>query len=243
MLNSQFWPTAAQVMPVLALAIVVEARLITSRWNDGVPQWLRFVQCVVWIGPLILFFYLEPLAFSVISGSQSTKTSVSLVIDAIRVSLGSLLIAPATELLFRSNARNIMRTRVFIRSFKPKWEMRYGRRDAKRLLKRVRKDHKQWQEQLKTIEHIRQDVYAGDCSDFSKCRETLDECARIEATVRARLAKIDEIEGNITNILARVKESTEKLNAAEKAFIEEGQKLLTQMHFSDMGELKPPEDQ
>jgi hypothetical protein len=45
--NSDYWATLAQVLPVLALAVFVEAWVISQRWNVETPKWLRVTQSLI----------------------------------------------------------------------------------------------------------------------------------------------------------------------------------------------------
>jgi hypothetical protein len=114
LLNPEFWPTVATVIPVLALAIVVEARAIISRWSEykdkkriKIIRVLQSILCILWVTPLILSIYLETSSFDALEGGHVAHSAVSLAIPTVAIGLAVLIIGPAIELLIRSNARMI----------------------------------------------------------------------------------------------------------------------------------------
>jgi hypothetical protein len=104
-LSSQFWPVAAQVIPVLALAIILEARTAIQRWPNEVYKLTRIISGVIWVTPLALFAVVENVAFQILAGrTRSTGTWVLLAEIAIIFSISALIVAPTLDLLLRSNA-------------------------------------------------------------------------------------------------------------------------------------------
>src|SRR5258707_6243613 len=103
--SDQYWPIAAVVMPVLALAIVVEARATIQHWPKSTPRRVRTGQGILWTIPLLLFAYFEPIAFSILAGqAETTPAQVFMSSFAITVSLSILVLSPAFGLFLRSNS-------------------------------------------------------------------------------------------------------------------------------------------
>src|SRR5258708_14404031 len=93
--SDQYWPTAAVVMPVLALAIVVEARATIQHWTKSTPRRVRTGQGILWTIPLLLFAYFEPIAFSILSvPGQKTPAPTSIASSCIIDFLRSIVLSP-----------------------------------------------------------------------------------------------------------------------------------------------------
>jgi hypothetical protein len=50
----EYWLAVATTAPVLALALVLEARAIVRQWTSSTPRWYRTVQSVLWVIPFLL---------------------------------------------------------------------------------------------------------------------------------------------------------------------------------------------
>jgi hypothetical protein len=148
MLRTVFWPTAAQVMPVLALAIIIEARATISRWSDSTPTWLRLIQGILWAVPLILYAYLEPLAFQVMAGRTSPNSDTSAVIIGISTGVGVLVGAPTIGLLVGSSAKIIASAYTAVRFSKFRIIRTRNIFRCKRILRLNRSNHDRYTEQL-----------------------------------------------------------------------------------------------
>jgi hypothetical protein len=106
--SDQFWPTTALVIPVLALALVVEVRATIARWDAGFPWWLRSVQGILWVAVLVLFAIVEPIAFDNLANNNLTSSTWALAAQiSITQSIITIIVTPALEVLARSNARII----------------------------------------------------------------------------------------------------------------------------------------
>lgn len=106
--SDQFWPTTALVIPVLALAFVVEVRTTIARWDKGFPWWLRSVQGILWVSVLALFPIVEYIAFEDLANNKLTSSAWTLAAQiAITQSIITLIVTPALEVFTQSNARII----------------------------------------------------------------------------------------------------------------------------------------
>jgi hypothetical protein len=106
--SDQFWSTTALVIPVLALALVVEVRATIARWKEGFPWWLRSVQGILWVYVLALFAIVEYVAFADLANNNLTSSAWTQAARAsITQSIITLIVTPALEVLTRSNARII----------------------------------------------------------------------------------------------------------------------------------------
>jgi len=137
--SDQFWPTTALVIPVLALAVIVEARFTANRYWPDAPRWVRRFQGVLWSAVLVFSLLVEVKAFNILAGyTRSTSAWVQTAIYTVGQSLGVLLITPAIELLMRSNARALARAVFVTSTVFLRWRMFRMSRTLKRLLREQR---------------------------------------------------------------------------------------------------------
>ncbi|GAA0572475.1 hypothetical protein HPO96_17990 [Kribbella sandramycini] len=102
-----FWTTSAQTMPVLALALVVEARVIVRGWVPGRDRLFKSIQGFLWAFSLLSYAFATPACLRALAG-KSVWSGWPLVIEqGIQVGIATLVVAPALELLVRANARAI----------------------------------------------------------------------------------------------------------------------------------------
>jgi hypothetical protein len=107
--NSNYWATVAQVLPVLALAVVVEARAIHQRWTPDTPKWLRFTQALIWAATLLILAFGESAALRALRGVPVWPWWTLLLEYAISAAISLLVLAPALELLTKGYAEAIAR--------------------------------------------------------------------------------------------------------------------------------------
>jgi hypothetical protein len=229
MLRSEFWPTAAQVMPVLALAIIVEARATINRWSDRIPVWLRFIQGALWVSPLILFVYLEPVAFRVIAGQENPASSVNTAIFAITLSLSVLIAAPALELLIRSNAKIVATFYTVVRTFRLRLEIASTKRQCKRLLKEIPRRRDECLEQLAQVARIGLELAMADDRDSEENREMRQVAARVRKDIQVRLEQTEQSTRNLTEIMQKLTQGAANIKNVNSQFVSEMSKELTKM--------------
>jgi hypothetical protein len=185
--GDQFWPTAALVIPVLALAVIVEARFTANReWPDA-PRWYRRIQGVLWSATLIFSTLVEVTAFTVLAGyARSTSAWVYTAIYTVGQNLGVLLITPAGELLVRSNARAVARAMFASSTLSQRWQMFRISREIRRQLRDQRRVRDE--EVPAMVKELDADEQLLSTQDDRKSRELL---ARIRAQ-REKLSKVSE---------------------------------------------------
>ncbi|WP_132197870.1 MULTISPECIES: hypothetical protein [Kribbella] len=96
-------------MPVLALALVIEARTIMSKWEPGRLRAYKKLQGVLWAVPLLAFALAEGICFRALAGDPVRDFWTVIIRVAIVFSMGSIIISPALEFVVRSYARPIAR--------------------------------------------------------------------------------------------------------------------------------------
>lgn len=104
--TSAYWATSATVDPVLALALVLEARTVAAGWMTGVlpPFSYRVFLSVTWGVPLVAFAILEPSLLGALRGNPSGAWAVWANEVSVALALSTLVLGPAADLLVRANA-------------------------------------------------------------------------------------------------------------------------------------------
>jgi hypothetical protein len=218
-LGTEFWPTAAQVMPVLALAIIVEARATINRWNDQTSGWLRFIQCILWVSPLAFFVYLEPTAFSVMAGQANPVSSVGEVNFSIALSLSSLISAPAFELLFRSNTKTLVSFYVVIRSFKVRLRMARNMRRCKQLLRDNMRAWDDIQGQLARLAKAELEIAMFPDGGGKEGHDLRQVAAALRENTEARRDELKDSRDRTIKIMDEITEGRASFKDVEKEFV------------------------
>jgi hypothetical protein len=100
-----YWAVVAQVVPVLALAIVVEARAVSARWKPGeVDKEYRWLILLGWCFPLACFVGVEPTAVAAALDGAPHPAWRFLAETSIQVAMLTLVGVPLVEWVFRGNA-------------------------------------------------------------------------------------------------------------------------------------------
>lgn len=99
-----YWATTAQILPLVGLAVVLEVRVITSRWETW-PEWLRWIQGALWSLVLLAVALLTPRALRATSPESSPPTWLNDVSEiSISASLGVAVLSPAIHVAVRAFA-------------------------------------------------------------------------------------------------------------------------------------------
>lgn len=86
--NAQFWSALSQVAAVLALTLVIEARVVRRTWHRDTPRWVKIPQACIFIasgGAVILVLYVslaelnQPGALGILSADWATVITMSAV--------------------------------------------------------------------------------------------------------------------------------------------------------------------
>lgn len=137
--SHDYWATIATVMPVLALATVVEARAITSNWNFRTPRTYRLISVGLWGTTLAILTFGTNAAIRALRDLPVADWWPAVCEMAISASMGLLVLSPTLELLMKANAEGF--GRVLVVAFSPWLTLRWAwsRRASRRLLARWRR--------------------------------------------------------------------------------------------------------
>ncbi|MDP9358456.1 MAG: hypothetical protein M3R02_24850 [Chloroflexota bacterium] len=107
---TDYWATIAEVIPVVAFAIVLEARAITLSWRQTkVPKALRVIQSLIWATILIVFAFTETNALQAVRGTEPPGWLPVVTEFAISGGMGILVLSPAVEVMVRANPEGTAR--------------------------------------------------------------------------------------------------------------------------------------
>ena len=172
--SGEFWPVTAQVIPVLALATVLEARAIIQKWPKETPRILGSILGATWTVSLILLALTEFFAFLELADRRaSTGAWVNLAQVAIALSLSVLVVNPALDLFLRSNAWIIVRGFFQVSSIISRRKIRQSLRDVDKKLAQNcthRREAIAWLERVDTFE---QRIHEFGDIDASPWRRTI----------------------------------------------------------------------
>lgn len=216
--SGEFWPVTAQVIPVLALATVLEARAIIQKWPKETPRMLRSILGATWTVSLILLAVTEYFAFLELAGSRaSTGAWVSLAQIAIFLSLTVLVVNPALDLFLRSNAWVVVRGFFQVFSLISRRKIRQSLRGVDKMLAENRTHRREtiaWLERVDTFERrIHESGDAVGDADSQEVREMLAEnkgLGSLASEMRAELEEEEVILFDWQTILQQAMKDTKK---------------------------------
>jgi hypothetical protein len=107
--GGEYWAAMAQIMPVIAFAVVFEIREISKGWTEDTPLWGKRVQSTTWAIVLLALAFGTTTALRALRGSEVASWWPQVCEWAISGSFGVLVLSPAFEVLVRSNAEFMAR--------------------------------------------------------------------------------------------------------------------------------------
>ena len=107
--DSDYWATVAQVLPVFALAVVVEARAISQRWTSETSKLFRYALSATWAVTLAVLAFGELAALRALRGEQVSAWWALLMENAVAVAISVLVTAPAVDFLVKGYAEGFAR--------------------------------------------------------------------------------------------------------------------------------------
>ena len=234
MLDPAFWPTVALALPVLALTIVIEARITISRWTDNdPPRPFRAAQSLLWLVPLMLFIYLEIVSFQALEGSEVPHVAVALVTPTVGLSLFVIVASPGVELLIRSNARVVARILVAFPVAKIRWNARRNVRELRKFIqerKVEQSNYLEWLTTLRSIENLFKSQQQPVNATITEGLESILESRRYAIARRAQLAEQIEKAQDLLDQAVRFRENS-KHRTIKPEIISEMEAAVSQMKF------------
>jgi hypothetical protein len=196
--SDQFWPTMATVVPVLALALIVEARSAIDHWDERIPWWVRSTQGFSWALVLVQFAIVEIVAFNDLAGNERSDAWVGIAKGSILVSLSTLILTPTLSILAKANAGVVVRVLVRARTAPVEWGYHRISNRSKKLERRIVEVRKNLAETLALAEADERRVLSGENPDST---ESQDELARIASVKADILGKIESFEQDFQELI------------------------------------------
>lgn len=213
--SDQFWPTAATVVPVLALALIVEVRTTITQWDSDFPWLLRSIQGLSWANVLIQFGLVEIVAFNDLSGDKTSKAWVSFAKLAIFVSLITLVLTPALSILGKTNMGAFVRLLTRFRTAPLEWRHHRLVRRTKKLRCQLTKKKAIFEQRiaLATSTESKSDLASG-LEDIEK---DLKEITDIQTEMREQWSEYIQSRARL------IRELDAELNRAEQSIKKESE--------------------
>ncbi len=181
-------------MPVLALAIVVEARAVSAKWVPGEYQVVKSIQGLTWAAPLVLYTFAIPACFKVLAGNKVSAWWPSVISFAIQLGVSSLILNPAVELLVRSHARFVARLLGAASLRGVRRSMASVRRNTRRLERTVQRGLKDLDWMEIQIRSMRWQLDQKGRAYLPKVQNAQAEIARELGVLQERRAKLIEVQ-------------------------------------------------
>ncbi|WP_272027949.1 hypothetical protein [Kocuria rosea] len=160
-----YWATAAQILALLSLAVVVEARAVQRRWSS-VPAPVQLMQGAIWFSVLSLAAFLLPSALEASRPDRSQPDWMPEVTQlVIMYSVAMLVLGPAVMFLVVGSAESVYAVRGF--SPRARWQAWQHARKSRRLLKQDEEQARLTQRLVEITSAARERI-EGDQRDFRK---------------------------------------------------------------------------
>ena len=149
----EYWLAVATTAPVLALAMVLEARAIVRGWTTSTSRLYRTIQSVLWALPLLAFVVTEEYALTALRGKVAPSWVPLLTEIAIAAALATLVLAPAFDFLFRAQAELLARMLVLdpamgLKKRRVRFKVALAGRTIKKKIREIRKSFDEMTDQL-----------------------------------------------------------------------------------------------
>jgi hypothetical protein len=230
--SDQFWPTIATVVPVLALALIVEARATIAQWDSDFPWLLRSLQGLSWAFVLVLFAIVETVAFYDLAGNERSGTWVSFAIGAIISSLATLIFTPALSILAKTNAGAAIRFLTRFHSVPYDWKRYRLSYSVKKEQHRLTKGKKEFEALLAQATAVEGEILAIGQSDSPELQSNL---AKVRATKKQISDNLEAVEAGLrkaADIETKMDDIWGEFTQSRKAFIKNMDAELSSMRKS-----------
>jgi hypothetical protein len=223
-------------MPVLALAIVIEARATIQRWSKNIPRAVKAIQGILWCAPLVIFWWAEGQAFSELAGTPVPHYWVTISQSAIAASLSILIITPMVGLLAATNARIIAGGFFSIRNLRGSIRLLRLARDIKKEIKRNERICNDFMDQLRDLDSLEATFLSKKESGDALPPEVLTNIISLRAEINAKLAEAKESSQRLRDYQIKATDFGSELSRVRKAYIESVEE------YASGKEVKLPED-
>jgi hypothetical protein len=160
-----YWATAAQILALLSLAVVVEARAVQRQWSS-VPAPVQLIQGAIWFSILGLAAFLLPSALEASRPDRSQPDWMPEVTQiVIMYSVAMLVLGPAVLFLVTGSAESVYAVRGL--APRARWRAWQHARRSRRLQKRDEEQSRQLQQLVELTAAVRERIQSEQ-RDFRK---------------------------------------------------------------------------
>jgi hypothetical protein len=225
--SDQFWPTVATVIPVLALAMIVEIRSIIARWDADLPWWIRSTQGLVWFLALIQIAIVETVAFNYLASGETSSAWVLVAKESISASIVTLIIAPALSILGESNIHIYATALTRLARAPGDWQYFMLSRGAKRNLRLLAEKKKGLDELMARAINTERLILSSEHPDSSECQEDLAKVQGYKRRISSEIESAEAIRKEVIENSDNIRNEKERLTARRKELITQLEKDLT----------------
>jgi len=236
--SDQFWPIVATVIPVLALAMIVEVRSTIEHWDADFPWGIRSIQGLAWFGVLIQFAIIEIVAFNNLASSETSTSWVFPAKLSIATSIITLIIVPALSILAKSNIHIFASAMTRAVSASDQWQLFRLSRHAKRNLRRVTESKGRPDALMAQVVTSEQKILSGEHPDGLDCQQKLSETLARKRDINNEIEAAKGIKREATETVEAIKNEKEKLRIKRKEFIARIEKEVAEA--GDWANANPP---
>ncbi len=197
-------------MPVLALAIVVEARSLMTRWESGQGAIIKSFLGLSWGLPLLVYTFATPSCLMALTGQEVWSGWTVVIPNAMAMGLGSLVLTPALEILISSNAAALARFAYPLIFLKPTLETVWLKIRSRRT---YRKATKLWDSTVRAEIQLRSTRQLAAENGVAQLPEAQPHLLNIEHALK----KNEEIRRNAQDVLNDHAASRKKFTASRSA--------------------------
>lgn len=236
-----YWELVGQVTPVLALALVVEARAMVQAIYASVPA-KRFILAVLSF-PLFWFTFSIPYALDVVGGSKAPHTWARDVNSwVITVTIGLLLLTRVRMLTLGAWAEPV--SRIIVRFWRPNARnarnLRHGRRSMRRQIRRLHIFDRNLEEVAARLADMEVDMLQDPAPETPQWQETTQLCRKMQKEVRLERRKCENLIASLEGWIVRslqAKADYRQMDAERRILL--AQALARELHSFGTGVLLP----
>lgn len=106
----QYWSAIAQIVPVLGLALVLEARTVSQRWDARTPRSFRRWQASFWLATVATLVLTGNIALTALRSDQAPgELGGHAATFSISFAVSTLVLGPVLQFFIAENAKSISR--------------------------------------------------------------------------------------------------------------------------------------
>lgn len=206
----RYWEAAVQLIPVVTLAVVIEARAVSRHWTQKTPTWTRMVDGSMWLAVMVGLAICEYAALRALRTGKADEDTADATLNMIVLAFTVLVAVPAVELGRRGYAE--IYAWMFSRHPRARLTVFFIKWDLRKMMKEREKD-------IADVEQLQIEIH----NSGIRSRQLLDRLERERADLAAiphpspndlaRLKALDEYARSAREQVDEVGDARERLSA------------------------------